>query len=65
MAARPRSRSCSERKENTMPTKPSSEVINAAKVRLDPREVLEVVVNETPALRDDLLKAGLVEEVEE
>ena len=65
MAARPRSRSCSERKENTVPTKPSSEVINAAKGKLDPREVLEVVINETPALRDDLLKAGLVEEVEE
>lgn len=48
-----------------MPTKPSSEVINAARVRLDPREVLEVVINETPALRDDLLKAGLVGEVEE
>lgn len=48
-----------------MPTKPSSEVINAAKVKLDPREVLEVVINETPALREDLLKAGLVEEVED
>lgn len=48
-----------------MPAKPSSEVINASKVKLDPREVLEVVINETPALRDDLLKAGLVEEVED
>lgn len=48
-----------------MPTKPSSEVINAAKVKLDPREVLEVVINETPTLRGELLKAGLVEEVEE
>lgn len=65
MVERPRSRSCSERREITVPTKPNSEVINAAKVKLDPREVLEVVINETPALRDDLLKAGLVEEVEE
>lgn len=48
-----------------MPTKPTDDIINAAKVKLDPREVLEVVINETPALRDDLLKAGLVEEEEE
>lgn len=62
---RPPSRNSSESEVITVPTKPSSEVINAAKVKLDPREVLEVVINETPALRDDLLKAGLVEEVEE
>ena len=43
-----------------MPTKPTDDIINAAKVKLDPREVLEVVINETPALRDDLLKAGPV-----
>lgn len=48
-----------------MPTKPSAEVLNAAKVKLNPKEVLEVVINETPELRDDLLKAGLVEEVED
>ena len=48
-----------------MPPQPTSEVINAARVKLDPRDVREVVINETPALRDDLLKAGLVEEVEE
>lgn len=65
MAERPRSRSCSAREGNTVPTKPDQTVIDAAKVKLDPREVLEVVINETPALRDDLLKAGLVEEVEE
>lgn len=65
MAERQRSRNCSERKGTTVPTKPACEVINAAKVKLDPREVLEVVINETPALRDDLLKAGLVEEVED
>ena len=52
-------------KGTTVPTKPTSEVINAAKVKLDPREVLEVVINETPAMRDDLLKAGLVKEVED
>lgn len=62
---RPPSRNSSESEVNTVPTKPSSEVINAAKVKLDPREVLEVVINETPALREDLLKAGLVEEVED
>lgn len=65
MAERQRSRNCSERKGAAVPTKPTSEVINAAKVKLDPREVLEVVINETPALRDDLLKAELVEEVED
>lgn len=65
MAERQRSRNCSEGKGTTVPTKPTSEVINAAKVKLDPREVLEVVINETPAMRDDLLKAGLVEEVED
>lgn len=65
MVERPRSRICLERKGDTVPTKPTSEVINAAKVKLDPREVLEVVINETPALRNDLLTAGLVEEVEE
>lgn len=65
MAERQRSRNCSERKGATVPTKPTSEVINASKVKLDPREVLEVVINETPAMRDDLLKAGLVEEVED
>lgn len=65
MAERPRLRSCSARRESTVPTKPDQTVIDAAKVKLDPREVLEVVINETPALRDDLLKAGLVEEVEE
>lgn len=65
MAERQRSRNCSERKGTAVPTKPTIEVINAAKVKLDPREVLEVVINETPALRADLLKAGLVEEVEE
>lgn len=65
MAERPLLRSCSERKEGTVPTKPDQTVIDAAKVKLEPREVLEVVINETPALRDDLLKAGLVEEVEE
>lgn len=65
MVERQRSRNCSERKGTAVPTKPTSEVINAAKVKLDPREVLEVVINETPALRDDLLKAELVEEVED
>ena len=34
MAERQRSRNCSERKGTTVPTKPTSEVINAAKVVL-------------------------------
>ena len=65
MAERQRSRNCSEGHWTTVPIKPKSEVIYADKVKLDPREVLEVVINETPAMRDDLLKAGLVEEVED
>lgn len=48
-----------------MPTKPTQEVIDAAKVHLNPKEVLEVVINEEPSLRAELLKAGLVEEMED
>lgn len=48
-----------------MPTKPTTEVIEAHKKALDPRAVLNVIINETPSLKEELLKAGLVEEVEE
>lgn len=47
-----------------MPRKPDSTTIDAAKAKLDPREVLQVIVNETPELRDALLKKGLVKEVD-
>lgn len=46
-----------------MPKKPDQSVINAAKAKLDPREVLQVVINETPELRDALLERGLIKEV--
>lgn len=47
-----------------MPKKPTKEQIEAGKKNLDPKEVLEVVINETPELRDALLAAGLVEKVD-
>ena len=46
-----------------MPRKPDQTTIDAAKAKLDPREVLQVIINETPELRDALLEQGLVEEV--
>ena len=48
-----------------MPRKPDQSTIDAAKAKLDPREVLQVIVNETPELRDALLERGLVEEVQD
>lgn len=48
-----------------MPTKPEKEVIEAAKAHLNPKEVLEVVINEEPQLRAELLAAGLVEEIQD
>lgn len=47
-----------------MPRKPDSTTIDAARAKLDPREVLQVIVNETPELRDALLDRGLVKEVD-
>lgn len=51
-----------------MPTKPTAAEIGAAEaMRKDPdfaKHALEAIINETPTLRDALLKAGLVEEVE-
>lgn len=46
-----------------MPRKPTKETIDAAKAKLDPREVLQVIINETPELREALVEKGLVEEV--
>jgi hypothetical protein len=48
-----------------MPRKPSKEEIDAAKNKLDPKAVVEVIINETPELKDALLNAGLVVEVED
>lgn len=39
-----------------MTRKPSNEVINAASKKLDAREVLQVIVNETPALHEAIEK---------
>lgn len=48
-----------------MPKKPDKYTIDASKAKIDPRAVLNVVINETPELRDALLAAGLVEEIKE
>lgn len=48
-----------------MPKKPDKITIDAYKNKLDPRAVMSAVINETPELRDALLKAGLVEEIKE
>lgn len=50
-----------------MPTKPTTtELKAAAAMRKNPnfgKSVLEAIINETPVLKDALLKAGLVEEI--
>lgn len=48
-----------------MPRKPSKDVINAAKVNLDPRATLEAILNEPQCaeIRQALIDAGLVKEV--
>lgn len=48
-----------------MPKQPDKITIEASKKKLDPRAVLSAVINETPELRDALLKAGLVEEIKD
>lgn len=47
-----------------MPTKPTNEQIEAGKKKLDPRDVLRVVIQETPELRDAAIAAGVVKKVE-
>ena len=47
-----------------MPKKPTQQEIEAGKKNLDPKQVLEVIINETPELKQALLDAGLVEEVQ-
>lgn len=50
-----------------MPVKPTPSEINAAKaMRANPNfghDVVEAIVNETPELKEALLREGLVEEV--
>ena len=46
-----------------MPVKPTEEVINAAKVKLNPHDVVQAIVNETPELARALVDAGLATEV--
>lgn len=48
-----------------MPKQPDKKTIEASKKNLDPRAVLNVIINETPELRDALLKEGLVEEIKD
>lgn len=50
-----------------MPKKPKEEIINAAKVKLNPVEVLNAVLNEPECadLRQALIDANLVEEIKE
>lgn len=53
----------SERKVNTVPTKPSQDIINASKNKLDPHAVMEAVINETPELARMLVDKGLAREL--
>lgn len=48
-----------------MPMKPTPEMIEAGKKKLNPKDVLTVVIAETPDLRDALLHHGLIKEKEE
>lgn len=49
-----------------MPRKPTKEIIDASKVKLNPVDVMTAVLNGAPEcyeLRDALVKEGLVQEV--
>lgn len=50
-----------------MPKKPKEDIINAAKVKLNPVDVMTAVLNEPECadLRQGLIDAGLVEEIKE
>ena len=48
-----------------MPKQPDKQTIEASKKKLDPKAVLNVIINETSELRDALLKEGLVEEIKD
>lgn len=50
-----------------MPRKPTQDIINAAKKKLNPVDVLTAVLNEPECaeLRQSLIDAGLVKEIKE
>ena len=48
-----------------MPTKPSKEIIDACKSKLDPRDVISVVINETPELSQAIRESGIFDQEEE
>lgn len=47
-----------------MPTKPTPEQIEAGKKKLDPRDVMRVIFQETPELRDSAIADGVIEKKE-
>lgn len=49
----------------TVPTKPTAEVINASKIKLDPKDVVNVLFNETAELKDAAVAEGLFIENED
>lgn len=49
----------------TVPTKPTAEVINASKTKLDPKDVVNVLFNETAELKDAAVAEGLFIENED
>lgn len=51
-----------EEEVNTVPTKPTKEAIEAGKKVLDPRDVVRVIIAETPELREPAIAAGVVVE---
>lgn len=48
-----------------MPIKPSKEVIEAASKHLDPRDLLNVIANEEPLVREAVEDSGVLDEEEE
>ena len=46
-----------------MPKKPDKRILEAAKKKLDPKDVLNAVVNDIPDLADELVRKGLAREV--
>ena len=48
-----------------MPVKPAKEVIEAASKNLDPRDLLNVIANEVPEIRQAVEESGVLDEEEE
>lgn len=48
-----------------MPKKPDQKIVDASKKHVDPKDVLIAFIQETPELREKLLKDGIIYEVEE